>query len=445
MECVEVISDIRKGKTVNKFCKLIACCLMVLPVQAQVKLVSFDGQIQRAAKTPCVLLTRVLSHWGGVEMHTFALYKTLYSLGYNVRILVREESKIQSELIKANLPHYVICAKKTEFLQTKGATLQALLVSAIDEVCTREKIDVVHTNKALELRAVLELKAKFNFAIVVQHHSYEHPTNMDQIRCADAFLSTSPNVIKDIKNENTHYNLGIKNIEFIPPMTLDNHFLNFSPTYRSKQTFFKKSFGFDVGTLPIVCMVAHLDACKNHELLLEAVHILITELNTPLHVVLAGTDSDSPGREDELRAMVAKLGLKKYVHFLGFVDKVAELLYHSDIKVLPSTGEAFAIAVLEAAIMAKPIILSRASGAADQIVFHKKTGLLFDSTNAMELALDIKMLVDDKAFARKLGLQARALVIEKFSEVAIARRYMSAYDNVHRQKQVEDALNKHKK
>ncbi|MFA6263023.1 MAG: glycosyltransferase family 4 protein [Candidatus Babeliales bacterium] len=428
----------------NKFCKLVMCCLMMLPVQAQVKFISFDDQPQRSTAAPCVLLMRALNHWGGVEMHTLALYKTLYSLGYNVRILVREGSKIQSELINANLPHYVICMKKDEFLQTKGTTLQALLASAIDEVCTREKIDVVHTNKALELRAALELKAKFNFAIVVQHHSYEHPTNMDQIRCADAFLSTSPNVIKDIKNENTHCNLGIKNIEFIPPMTLDNHFLNFSPTYRSKQTFFKKSFGFDIGALPIVCMIAHLDACKNHELLLKAAHILITELDTPFHVVLAGTDSDSPGRKDELVAMVAKLGLKKYVHFLGFVDKIAELLYHSDIKVLPSTGEAFAIAVLEAAIMAKPIILSRASGAADQIVFHKKTGLLFDSTNAMELALDIKMLVDDKAFARKLGLQARALVTEKFSEVAIAKRYMSAYDNVYWQKQAKEELSKYK-
>jgi glycosyltransferase involved in cell wall biosynthesis len=419
---------------------LLSTLFSVIQSLACVKFVSFSPDDEHMEKSPRVLLIRAIKHWGGVEKHTFALYKELYALGCSVRILVPSGSKIQAELIKARLPHYVARLKRCRSKHAKRQTFQTNLVAAIERICRREKIDVVHANKPLEVSVALGLANKFKFAVIAQHHVFLAPTNLDALCNVDAFLSTSPNVIKEFQVKNMRCSLGVKNVEFIPPMVLSEQFLKLAPIYPNRRDFFEKMFNVDVGNLPVVCMVAHLYKCKNHELLLHAADILINQIGVPVHIVLAGGDSDCPGRAAELKSLVAKLGLQDYVHLLGPVNNIPELLYCSDIKVLTSTGEAFAIAVLEAALMKKPIILSRAAGAVDQIVFDGKTGLLFNPTDAMELALHIKTLIDDRIFAKKLGEKAYELAVEKFSDVAIAKRYLAVYNKVYSQKKKAKVL-----
>jgi glycosyltransferase involved in cell wall biosynthesis len=400
--------------------------------QVDLKFVSFGRDpIQ---KSPSVLLVRSIKHWGGIACHTFALYKELLLLNSNVRILVPRGSKIEIELARAKLPYYVYSSKRKSKKRSSSRFDQTSLFQAISRICSERRIDIIHVNKPKEFKIAQRISKIFNVAVIVQHHVFSEPNYLKKSSKIDAFLSTCPDVVRKIQDKNEKLKCGVNLIKFVPPMTFDTRFLNFVPLYPDKQTFFKTAFAIDIGKMPVVCMVAHLNQCKNHELLLRAAHLLIKLHNTPFHIVLAGSDSDCPGREAQLKALVEELDLQQFVHFLGFVDDIPELLYYSDIKVLPSKGEAFAIAVFEAAFMKKPIILSNAAGSADHIIFHEKTGLLFDPSDVEQLAFCIKRLIEDEKFAAWLGHNAYSLAINEFSDIAIARKYASIYKKVYQGK-----------
>ena len=64
---------------------------------------------------------------------------------------------------------------------------------------------------------------------------------------------------------------------------------------------------------------------------------------------------------------VAQLGISTKFHFTGFLegDEVDELLYISDVYVMPSVSEPFGISPLEAIRSNTPVIISKQSGVAE--------------------------------------------------------------------------------
>ena len=158
-------------------------------------------------------------------------------------------------------------------------------------------------------------------------------------------------------------------------------------------------------------MVANFEACKNHKILFEAVNKLIYKDKYPVQVALAGRGA----LEKSFREQVDALKIKEYVHFLGFTSLVPELLFHSDIKVLTSKHESFGVSLVEAALMKKPIIFSKSGDAANVLIINEKTGLLFNPENAADLAAQIKKILQNPEFGKKLGQAAFDLVLIEFS------------------------------
>jgi len=118
---------------------------------------------------------------------------------------------------------------------------------------------------------------------------------------------------------------------------------------------------------------------------------------------------------DELRELVAKLGLEKRVKFLGFRDDVLDLMQRADIVAHTSRApEPFGRVVVEGMLSARPVIASRGGGAME-IVNDGVTGLLSDMGDAEDLARCIRALVDDPAFAKQLATAAALEARQRYS------------------------------
>lgn len=118
---------------------------------------------------------------------------------------------------------------------------------------------------------------------------------------------------------------------------------------------------------------------------------------------------------DELRELVATLGLEKRVKFLGFRDDVLDLMQRADIVAHTSRApEPFGRVVVEGMLSARPVIASRGGGAME-IVNDGVTGLLSDMGDAEDLARCIRALVDDAAFAKQLATAAALEARERYS------------------------------
>jgi glycosyltransferase involved in cell wall biosynthesis len=174
-------------------------------------------------------------------------------------------------------------------------------------------------------------------------------------------------------------------------------------------------------------MAASLTPYKNHECLIYAFHNLVHTLKTPAHLMIIGV-----GRlQEKIEKLINTLNLQENVHLLGFSKEVPAIYYHSDIKVLSSSGESFGAVIVEAALLKKPIIVSDQIAAANYIIFDRQTGLLFKNNDPQDLALQIKTLIGNKELRDALGLAAYELVRKNFTSDSLIANILHMYSDVY--------------
>jgi glycosyltransferase involved in cell wall biosynthesis len=407
----------------------------VSPIFTQCEKVTYTPSTQKIVPKkngPRILIVQLFYSVGGIRKNTIALYKGLLGIQCNVSILVAQ-SPIYFDLLQENLPMYVLEGDRNVYYSCKNKIYAKSLFKALLDIHKINKIDIIHVNLAGHIskkmlsvfkKATKKIKAK----IILQLHDYSLP-DATKFKGIDALASTSPHVIEYLKQENMRLNLGIKpfNIVFTPPIARDDTFNHFATRYKDRSDFFEHALGIKPGKSPVLSTIANIFNCKNHSLVLDAAYTLIYKKMIPIHLVFAG--SGNQRLLTHLKQKTALLKLDKFVHFIGFFNEIAELLYYSDIKVLPSKGEAFSIAVLEAALMKKPIIISDAVGCAHQLIFHGQTGLIFKSEDLNDLVAQIKLLLDNKNYATLLGQAAYAYVQNNFT----SKKSLSYYEHLYQQ------------
>ncbi len=134
---------------------------------------------------------------------------------------------------------------------------------------------------------------------------------------------------------------------------------------------------------------------------------------------------DGPDRDDA-EAEARLLGVEDDVRFLGRIDTVANLLQASDLFLLPSQGESFGLAALEAMACGSPVVASRAGGL-PEVIEDGVTGILEPPGSVEAMARRaIQLLHDEKRYdtMRRAALE-RA---KDFSADLIIPQYERAYE-----------------
>ena len=383
---------------------------------------------EKNEKLPRILNIITRPHRGGIVAQTLFAYEEFLKKGYDITLFVAQGSMTEEALKTKGLPYY---SGNILSLGIRSQKFKNLLYKYILKICIDRKINIIHCHKPYEYEVIKKVGQTLNIATIAHYHSHATPAPLLH-KDFNAFIASSPHVAQYMENANKEHNLGITKIAFIHPPHNEDIFLKFSPK-ESRSEFFKNNFGIEPGGLPIACVVANIDPDKNHDLLLEAIHILVHQNKFPFHVILAGGDFLNAG--NALKKKAAELNIQDYVHFVGFTFLIPELLYHSDIKILPSIRESFGIVLLEAALMKKPIILSDSTHMAGLLIQHEKTGLLFKSDSPTDLAYQIQRALANPEWGRMLGQNAYNFVLNNFSnKVAIDKFeevYLNLFANLH--------------
>jgi glycosyltransferase involved in cell wall biosynthesis len=132
----------------------------------------------------------------------------------------------------------------------------------------------------------------------------------------------------------------------------------------------------------------------------------------------------------ELRALAAQLGLAGRVGFTGFVDDVSAAMRALDIVAHASTQpEPFGLSIVEAMACGKPVIASRAGGAAE-IVEASGAAIFHRPGDAVDLANRIAQLAGDSAKRQCLGRAGRAAAERMFARQRLAQELIPIYERV---------------
>jgi glycosyltransferase involved in cell wall biosynthesis len=169
---------------------------------------------------------------------------------------------------------------------------------------------------------------------------------------------------------------------------------------------------------------------KGHTVFLDALARLRGHVNVRGYIVgdsIYHTDASQYSRA-QLRARAEACGLGDSVGFTGQVDDVSAVLRGLDVAVHASTEpEPFGLVIAEAMACGRPVVVSRAGGAAEiaqaGAVFHQPG-------NSMELAERISELARDADRRAALGRDGRAAALRLFSRTRLREALIPIYERL---------------
>ncbi len=220
---------------------------------------------------------------------------------------------------------------------------------------------------------------------------------------ADRIVATSPTDKQDVVR---HYGLAAHKISVIPP-GLDPGL--FHPMDRAAA---KQQLG--LAGKRVLLFVGRMDRIKGVETLLRAAaHLRADDRAVEPRVLIVGGDRqvrvlDDASRElVRLRALVAELGLRRAVTFVGPKEQEQLPIYYAaaDVCVVPSYAESFGMVAVEAMACGTPVVASRVGGLQSTVI-DGVTGFLVPSGKPDAFADRIRQVLDEPELAARLGRAA---------------------------------------
>lgn len=361
----------------------------------------------------------------------------------NFLLMLFIEKTFNEKLYKdCGLPHEIIWLKKINaYYKLDNDTFyknmcngvaylpQKILKKEIIRVCKKHEINIVITMRWQDLPLLKEIAQDLPIKIIFYRHaSLQEDSLKDNTKTLegiDGFASV-PNVTEFITIENNLHNLDIKNIISTAFFWDEDKCLNFS-TQETRRQYFKRRFNIRIpADHYVITTVANFSqSCKNYPLLLHAAYKLIHKKHYPIHFMAAGEGPFKKSMEE----LVSDLNLQNYVHFLGSIDDVPALLYHSDMHVLPSYYESFGKVNLEAYYMKKPILVAAGIDACT-VVRDYETGLLFKNNNVDSLTEKIEYLLNSPEKLISFGSNAYQYAQSEYSNEVLYNQWLRFIDKI---------------
>jgi glycosyltransferase involved in cell wall biosynthesis len=168
---------------------------------------------------------------------------------------------------------------------------------------------------------------------------------------------------------------------------------------------------------------------KGVNYLIDAMPAILKEnKKAVLHIV-----GDGPEKE-KLRKQVQRKKLEDNVMFHGKLsqEQVPGIYSKANVVVVPSVWmEQFGIVGLEAMASGRPIVGSNVGGIPDWLS-DGKTGFLTKPRNSEDLAEKIKLILNNKELAIKMGSEGRKICEKTFSAEAVYPKLLEVYESVAR-------------
>lgn len=177
----------------------------------------------------------------------------------------------------------------------------------------------------------------------------------------------------------------------------------------------------------IVLFLSRLDPHKSVEVLIEACRMLKAQRDDFALVIAGGGERPY---EASVRRLVREAGLDHQTVFTGFVDgeEKTEILTDADVFVLPSKGENFGLAVVEAMAAGLPVVVSPFVNI-QQAISQYNAGFV-TPIHAGNIAAALRILFHDEQLYAAMSMNARRLVEEQFRWDTIAPKLAELYRDV---------------
>ncbi|MBQ7499853.1 MAG: polysaccharide pyruvyl transferase CsaB [Clostridia bacterium] len=356
---------------------------------------------------------------GGAKTHMFTMLDKLVEMA-DVTVVCLMKGVFYNEILSRNVRTVLLEQKSRMDLSVCGRLL---------DMIESEGFDIVNAHGARANFVVAHIIRKIKIPVVTTIHS-DYRLDFDVLYKKILFESLNENAIKKIR-----YKIAVS--DAFAEMLIDRGFLpndiytvyngmsfDSEESHCSKEEFAERfSIPYDKDKV-YVGIAARLDKVKGVDVFVDIAAKVLEKTDRARFVVIGDGDE-----RENLLEQCKRLGISDKIYFLGFVREVYDFLNFIDINMLTSISESFPYSILEGA-KAKKATVSSAVGGIPYLVKDGQTGYLFPPRDSDAGAEKLLSLFDDPAMIRKLGENIYALASEKFSDRALAEKYMENYRSI---------------
>lgn len=193
--------------------------------------------------------------------------------------------------------------------------------------------------------------------------------------------------------------------------------------YKTREEFLSY-YGINGQDKTIVGIIARLDKVKDHDTFLKGAKVALDK-NEKLEFIIAGDG----GERERLEDLARELKIDDKVHFIGYITDVYSFYNAIDINTLTSVSESFPYAILEGAIMKKPIISTRVGGLVT-LIEDDKNGYLINVGDFEDFGEKVDYLASHKEELLAMGENLYNKVREKYSSENMAKNHVEIYEEI---------------
>lgn len=378
----------------------------------------------------------VVTFWhgikGGMDLHGKHLLEGLAANGHKITVITTKHPTDQAYEERNGIKiHYL---ENTSYGSPRKGWKKASRDKFID-ILKQEKIDIVISQSKGGYGVVGEAK-KRNIPFITIMHGYETMILYSMIKQTINFKKGFLSLLKTFFSSLYYsvfqeYPLLLQSSLIISPSDNVSSVLgkrpfvkqsniktviygidlsNFSPSEGSRQRT-REIFNID-NHHKVILFLSLLSKQKGADVVLKAVDVLLSQ-DQNIKLILGG-DGDYL---EEAKQLASDLGIADKVIFPGYIvnEKTADFYNACDIFVFPTLRyESFGIVLAEAMACEKPVIASNI-GSIPDVIDDGKNGILIKPGDHMELAKQVKRLLNDNELSNKLSINARDKAGREFS------------------------------
>lgn len=342
-----------------------------------------------------ILHTEWSDGWGGQERRIISEMRGMQARGHTLWLATREHARILVEAENAGIPTLTLPFRRA---------VDPTSVMRLRRQLRRLNVEIVNTHSGVDswiggLAArsagtpVLLRTRHLNIPLRRGWTNFVHYLPDRIIACGEAIRT---NLVDEC---------GFPSEQVVSiPTGID--FDSFRPRRSREET--RAELGLRNADLAVL-MVGIIRSVKRHTVALETLRKL-TQDYPNIRLLIAG---DGPLR-DEVETQADKLGLSSHVCFLGYRDDVADLMQAADVMLLTSRSEGVPQALTQALGLGLPVVATEV-GSVPELIRHERTGLLAPAEQPEAIAAQLRRIIDDPDWARRLGAQGRTHVHTHYS------------------------------